>query len=502
MDQIEPGRGLQDIVLRPVYLRAVNAIVQPEQQVPCTLYFFREWLPRLGSLRWALVLALRQLCSARLNDGVARGEVCRSQLATLLGVHEVTITRLLTSRRSDTAPGWRVLQPSGDDDQATAFLAMFIPRLRYKYDRDPQTGTTRRIGYIIDVVMDDPLVPEDEHRLAVIVANQLLSGGDFLSSQSLSSTEAPGSSPTGTTSLPNVKQHNAISASGVKAHNAISSSEPTSHIDSSRPQLSQQDASSAGVKAHHAPGLTLTNNYNYHGITIPLYLHKKHEIRRALTPLVKYATEVLSDDHSVGMFYSTLTQLYPDSLDLFVEALEAATAVGTPSPKLNLGAVFVNMIKSLAQERGVPLRLGKTSAPPSSPQPTIREAPPDQQAPTESPFHLAELPDSAAPERESVYVASVGLSTPHIWRSILEELGRSTSRVNYEMWLKNCRLVDVQEEVVVIGAPNRVTCQWVREKLRPAIAAAAGKVLGRPVAVHCEVIGERMAMRGAEIRTW
>ncbi len=124
------GSAIDNIIVKPVYLRAVNAIVQPEVQIPCSAYFFRNWLPRLGTLRWCLVLTLRSICSQRQPDGTNRGEICRADLASLVGVHEATISRILNSSPSTVNRGWRVLEASKSDDSETDYLSRFIPRLR------------------------------------------------------------------------------------------------------------------------------------------------------------------------------------------------------------------------------------------------------------------------------------------------------------------------------------------------------------------------------------
>lgn len=481
MEVPNAGHDLQNIVVRPVYLRAVNAIVQPEQQIPCTLYFFREWLPRLGSLRWALVLALRHLCTLRQPDGVSRGEVSRAQLAAILGVHEVTISRVLATTRSPTQPGWRVLQPAGDDDVGTKLLAKFIPRLRYKYDRDPSTGSTRRVGYIIDVVMDDPLVPEDEHKLALVLAQQILAGGDY---------QTPSAEVAGTALDPSARKitqvnrnyQNATSRAKVKSHNVATPADRSLQNATSPLPVTEHLAPSAGMKEQCEPALTLTNNFNYHGLTVPLNLSQRQLIRRAVTPLVDHARKVLRDDHSTGMFYSTLTQLYPNHLHLFVEALERAAAAGVGNPDLNLGAVFVNTLKALAWEQGFNLRLGLPGGCSTPPEDQDESEPREQ--PDDEPAEAAE------PERHSVYIAEVGMSTMQVWQSVLEELKHRTSRANYEMWLKNCYIVAVRDGEAIIGAPNRFTRDWVSEKLRSTLSAAMSRVLGMPVAVRCEVAGE------------
>ncbi len=102
--------------LQPVYTDARAAIVQPDRRIDATQYFRDKWLPRLGALRWTLVLGLRGLCAeAPLQpDGTREVEVIREELAELLGVNRDTISRILKSERVGQGP-WRILR--ADDKQ-------------------------------------------------------------------------------------------------------------------------------------------------------------------------------------------------------------------------------------------------------------------------------------------------------------------------------------------------------------------------------------------------
>lgn len=504
MEEAEQGNQLQNLILRPVYLRAVNAIVQPELQIPCSQYFLREWLPRLGALRWLLVLALRHLCGHRQPDGSGRGEFNRSQLAGMLGVHEVTISRVLTTTRSKLQPGWRVLQPDSEADSQTAFLGRFVPRLRYRYERDPSTGVSRRVGYVIDVLMDDPLVPEHEARLALVLAQQMVADIDeFSPDQELTAAAysppaqvlAPSTerivisqaSPTyqPATVAPTSKAQGATSTARVTYQEAPAILVTSTQTVISPPGLQGLCGSSPTLKKRKAPGLTLPNSFNYNGISVPLNITDKREIRKRLTPLVDYVQALLADDHSTGMFFSTSTQLYPDHLGLFVSAFEQALASTAGHSHLNKGAVFVNTLKRLAAERHVPLKLGRK----------LEEG----AVPVANAELGAEGPETtetvAARRRPSFYVAGVGMSSLQIWQSTLDELRRLRPRVDHDEWLRNCYLGKVDAESVIVVAPNGFTRDWVADKLQQPLRTALRRVLGQSVALRLDVAGEPQVKR-------
>lgn len=490
----DEASGLNNLIVRPVYLRAVNAIVQPEIQVPCSLYFSQKWLPRLGALRWCLVLTLRMLCNQRQPDGTGRGEICRADLATALGIHEATISRILNTTPSSIHHGWRVLQPANQEDTETAWLAKFIPRLRYKYERDPAAGVTRRVGYVIDVVMDDPLVPEDEERLAVLIAEEVLHTLPSSPSMKVDTAAPHGAStqPTPDTELAsataqsarraqravthNVKAQHALSLTSVKQQTTSHTSTMSQQSASSRATVNKQNLSHMLPLARNEPTLTLTYNYTYRDIVIDLNLTRKRDIRVALTPLVELATQCLNDDHSQGMFFSTLTQLYPGHLEIFERALEAAEAEGQLSRDVNMGAVFVNAIKQLAVDAGVELRLGRSK-------PASVDTRQEMDADRAVEGRIAE----ELPCNETANVPGTGVAAKQLWSAVLQELRGRTSKANYEMWLRNCEILGVNGDVVVVGAPSAFARDWITERLLPIIERAVRDVARRELRVRCEV---------------
>lgn len=198
-------------------------------------------------------------------------------------------------------------------------------------------------------------------------------------------------------------------------------------------------------------------------------------MRRAIAPLVEYAAKLLNDDHSTGMFYSTITQLYPKHLALFTEAVEVAAGEGEVEEGTNMGAAFVRAIKELSAEEGVPLRLGKAP----TDQAVVRE--PKTGAEEREPVAVA----SAAPKRR--LVAETGVSIKQVWPFVLAELQQRTTRANYEMWLRHCSIVGTDGDVVVVGAPSAFARDWVNDRLLQVIKRTLSELLGKNVDVVCEV---------------
>ena len=153
---------MSDFSLHPVYLSARAAIIAPERAIPVTLYATQKWLPRLGPERWCLVILLRSLCldAQRRGDGTKRVVCSWRQLADMLDVHEETVASWLKHKPIPNDQPWRRIIPS---DEKAKYLSLFIPRLRYAYET--YNGKTRRTGFLLEVLMEDPVVAEDETRL-------------------------------------------------------------------------------------------------------------------------------------------------------------------------------------------------------------------------------------------------------------------------------------------------------------------------------------------------
>jgi hypothetical protein len=143
-----------------VYGDAVAAVLQSERAEIVSHYNIDNWLPELGTERWALVVLVRRLLkdAPSRDDGTRRLDITREELARSLGMKDPdTISRWLKSESIPERPGWRRIEET--DDQAKA-LKQFIPYIRYRYHREG--GVTKKLdGYTLYVRMDDPIAPRD-----------------------------------------------------------------------------------------------------------------------------------------------------------------------------------------------------------------------------------------------------------------------------------------------------------------------------------------------------
>jgi hypothetical protein len=143
-----------------VYGDAVAAVLQSERAEIVSHYNIDNWLPELGTERWALVVLVRRLLkdAPSRDDGTRRLDITREELARSLGMKDPdTISRWLKSESIPERPGWRRIEET--DDQAKA-LKQFVPYIRYRYHREG--GVTKKLdGYTLYVRMDDPIAPRD-----------------------------------------------------------------------------------------------------------------------------------------------------------------------------------------------------------------------------------------------------------------------------------------------------------------------------------------------------
>lgn len=51
-----------------------------------------------------------------------------------------------------------------------------------------------------------------------------------------------------------------------------------------------------------------------------------------------------------------------------------------------------------------------------------------------------------------------------LWNSVLTQIGIEVSRVNFNTWFKNTKMVDYKEGEVVVGVPNQFIKDWIEQK--------------------------------------
>jgi hypothetical protein len=328
---VPPARGEEEgreqLALEPVYTTAASAIIRPELNVATSLYSVQKWLPLLGVQRWTLVQVLRCLCvhSPRRPDGTKWLTTTWKELADLLNVDRRTIGQWLAHEPIPDQRPWHRLVPSSGEE--IAYLGYFIPRLKYAYVH--QDGVTRRQGFVLEILMEDPLVPADRAMIA-----QSPQRGDYY---------APVKSQNLTLPSESVKSENITSQPGVKSAWPTSRSGITSeNVTLQRRKVTEPDRNVKQLTAY------MNNELNPD-------LMGKRRIRKALKPVVNMAEVILDDYHSTAMLYKVLLALYPDHLDVFLQAVEEAVGIGEADDEANLGALFVSVLKELAAEVGVDL---------------------------------------------------------------------------------------------------------------------------------------------------
>jgi len=317
----------EQLALEPIYATATSAIIRPELNVATSLYSVQKWLPLLGVQRWTLVQVLRCLCvhSPRRPDGTKWLTTTWKELGDLLNVDRRTIGQWLAHEPIPDQKPWHHLIPSPNEE--IAYLGYFIPRLKYAYVH--QDGVTRRQGFVLEILMEDPLVPADQ----ALIAQSPQRGAYYAPVKSQNLTLPPESVKSqNITSHPGVKSARLTSQSGVTSENTTLQSRKVAEPDRNVKQLTTY----------------ISNELN-------LKLTSKRRIRRALKPVVNMAEVILDDYHSTAMLYKVLLALYPGHLNIFLQAIDEAVGIGEADSEANLGALFVSILKELTAEVGVDL---------------------------------------------------------------------------------------------------------------------------------------------------
>lgn len=76
------------------------------------------------------------------------------------------------------------------------------------------------------------------------------------------------------------------------------------------------------------------------------------------------------------------------------------------------------------------------------------------------------------------------------WKTTLGELELQMTKATYNSWLKDARLVEVQDDCYVIAVRTESALDWVENRLRDTILRALSSVAGRPVQLRFLVAGQ------------
>ena len=83
------------------------------------------------------------------------------------------------------------------------------------------------------------------------------------------------------------------------------------------------------------------------------------------------------------------------------------------------------------------------------------------------------------------------MDAKQVWRAALGELQVSLSPANYETWLRDTQLVDVDEQRFRIAVPNGFAKDWLETRYRSLISQTLARIVGYSVQVEFVVGGAR-----------
>lgn len=76
------------------------------------------------------------------------------------------------------------------------------------------------------------------------------------------------------------------------------------------------------------------------------------------------------------------------------------------------------------------------------------------------------------------------MDAKQVWRAALGELQVSLSPANFETWLRDTQLVDVEEQRFRISVPNGFAKDWLESRYRSLISQTLARIVGYSVQVE------------------
>jgi chromosomal replication initiator protein len=76
------------------------------------------------------------------------------------------------------------------------------------------------------------------------------------------------------------------------------------------------------------------------------------------------------------------------------------------------------------------------------------------------------------------------MDAKQVWRAALGELQVSLSPANYETWLRDTQLVDVDEQRFRIAVPNGFAKDWLETRYRSLISQTLARIVGYSVQIE------------------
>jgi hypothetical protein len=305
----------EQIKLLPFYYDLKNSIIEPDKIVVSTQYFWDNWVPLLGPTLSVLIIRLRRYCYYNKITKEKRDWCYPDQikLAKEIGVSADTVQRELNR------------------DIAKHFVTR---KSRYIYNETLKKKV--RASDIYYIAMDDPLMSEDENKLAVMAAERILS--QHMEKQQI---------------IPKCQNDTQVKEKSVntppKPQNAVQVSKKDINTPPPKPQNGTYIYKPQNAVANVS---TIYNTNNVNNVD-----KKQSFTERILNSKAKVECLVedmiieLEDIHSKG-FFKKVAELCPETL-IYRALAEVKEEYHMGKIKKSKGACFTDKIKRLAKEAGI-----------------------------------------------------------------------------------------------------------------------------------------------------
>jgi len=90
------------------------------------------------------------------------------------------------------------------------------------------------------------------------------------------------------------------------------------------------------------------------------------------------------------------------------------------------------------------------------------------------------------------------MDAKQVWRAALGELQVSLSPANFETWLRDTQLVDVDEQRFRIGVPNGFAKDWLENRYRSLISQTLARIVGYSVQVEFTIVPTEAVVEGQD----
>jgi hypothetical protein len=319
----------QTLRLAPHYRRLRDALLRPQLRVTESRYFWERWKPRLGPDAAVLIMEVRDRCNRAMGMTALGAEVGLANVGTEGdGGCTVSAAELAAACGFSRVTLWRILQR----EEVQRFI-----RVEHNYVYDRRLGKKRRTLSTYHVLMEDPLVEEDEERLQQLLAANGESA-EVATPPEVSRPTLQSEVLVVDKTAPRLQLETNRGGSDLKLQN-VSVTRFSERLEQNDLGMLDRRAT-AGVRPTPATTRAIPE----------VDIWKKYP---ELAHHVEEAERLLQDRHSRGFYLKALKALYPGHMDIWQRSL--ALAREQQNIRRSRGALFTRLLRTFAAEAGVRL---------------------------------------------------------------------------------------------------------------------------------------------------